>query len=234
MLEIRSLDAFYGKAQALDGVDLTIGENEHVALMGRNGAGKTTTIRSVMGVGPRVEGDIRWNGESIVGEPPESVFSRGITWVPEGRRLFSNLSVEENLILGCRAGEPVQEKMAEVFEIFPRLEERRDQVSGTMSGGEQQMLALGRAIMSDPDILLVDEPFEGLMPILVSELKEVFEALTEQDLSILIADHRASETLELVDRVVVLDKGTVAYSGDARTMLEDEDLRRQYLGVQTT
>jgi branched-chain amino acid transport system ATP-binding protein len=234
VLEIDSLSAFYGKAQVLHDVTMEIGDNEHVAVMGRNGAGKTTTIRSIMGVGPRVEGDIRLDGDSIVGEPPESIFNRGITWVPEGRRLFTNLDVEDNLILGCRRKDAPDDRMAEVYDIFPRLEERKTQISGTLSGGEQQMLALGRALMSDPDFLLVDEPFEGLMPILVTELKDVFESLTDQEFSILIADHRAHETLELVERVVVLDKGAVVHAGDAETMLHDDELRRRYLGVQTT
>lgn len=234
MLEIDSLSAFYGKAQALENVEFTIEANEHVALMGRNGAGKTTTFRSVMGVGPRIDGDIRLDGESIVGEPPESIFSRGITWVPEERRLFTNLTIEENLVLGSRSSSTLSTRKQEVYEIFPRLEERQNQEAGTLSGGEQQMLALGRALMSDPDYLLVDEPFEGLMPILVNELKEVFESLTENEYSILIADHRANETLELVERVIVLDKGSVVYRGPAEELLEDVELRQGLLGVQTT
>lgn len=232
MLEIRNLCASYGEGKVLEDVSFSVRTDEVVALMGRNGAGKTTTFKSIMGLISSVGGDIRFNEDSITGHPPQAVFEAGISWVPEERRLFTNLTVEDNLRIGEKPGRGDSDNRDFVYEIFPRLEERKTQVAGTMSGGEQQMLALGRALASDPNLLLVDEPFEGLMPSLVTELTDVFSRLKQRETAMLIAGHQNDETLAFADRVEVIDGGRIVHSGDADTLLEDTELRQQYLGVQ--
>lgn len=230
MLELRNVNAYYGQAQALHGLSLEIGVDEIVTLLGRNGAGKTTTFRSIMGAGPRVEGDIRFNGENIAGWKPEEIFDLGISWVPEEQRIFPNLTVEENLKMGERSGGQSNDYDA-IFELFPRLEERIDQRAGTMSGGEQQMLALGRALISDPELLLVDEPFEGLMPKLVDEVAETLRELSERDLTMVITEQQTETVLQIADRAIIIEKGKVAYEDDASSLAGNTELQEQYLGV---
>ena len=231
MLELQDIGAYYGKAQALHGLSFDVSPDEIVALLGRNGAGKTTTFRSIMGTGPRVEGTIRFNGENITGLPPEKVFDKGISWIPESQRIFPNLTVEENLKMGVR-GKRAPDNFEEIFELFPRLEERLNQRAGTMSGGERQMLALGRGLVSDPELLLVDEPFEGLMPILVDEVGETLDELAERELSMVITEQQTEAVLEIADRAVIIEKGEVTHVGDAAKLAADNELQERYLGVQ--
>jgi branched-chain amino acid transport system ATP-binding protein len=230
VLEIESLDAYYGKSHVLDELSLTVDSDEIVALMGRNGAGKTTTIRSVLGFVPRIKGAISFNGVSIIDEPPEQVFHHRIGWVPERRRTFSNLTVAENLRMGMTRSTDGN-RIKRVYELFPRLDERRSQRAGTMSGGEQQMLAIGRALVSDPALLLIDEPFEGLMPTLVPQIADVLDDLRSEGVAMLIADQRSQATLNLADRVYVIERGSIVTTGTPEHIHEDETLREQYLGV---
>lgn len=231
MLELHDVDAYYGQSHVLRDLSIDIGDDEIVALLGRNGAGKSTTIRSVMRSGPRVTGEIRVDGTSVVDATPEQVFDLGVSWVPEERRVFPNLTVEENLRMGVRDSGAVPEAYEEVFDLFPRLQERLNQRAGTMSGGESQMLAIGRALVSSPRLLLVDEPFEGLMPKLVDEVVETIQTLADRELSMLIAEQRTDLTLEMADRAYVIEKGELQYAGDASTLAEDQELQETYLGV---
>jgi branched-chain amino acid transport system ATP-binding protein len=232
MLEIDSLHAYYGKSHVLEGLSLNVSSDEIVALMGRNGAGKTTTIRSILGFVPRVEGMIEFEGNSIIHESPENVFNRGITWIPERRRIFSNLTVADNIRMGMTP-DTETEQVKRVYDLFPRLDERRSQQAGTMSGGEQQMLAIARALTSDPDLLLVDEPFEGLMPTLIPEIAEVLGDLGSEGMAMLIADQKAKATLDLADRVYVIERGSIVVSDTPDRLREDDAIREQYLGVRS-
>jgi branched-chain amino acid transport system ATP-binding protein len=232
MLEIDSLHAYYGKSHVLEGLSLNVSSDEIVALMGRNGAGKTTTIRSILGFVPRVEGMIEFDGNSIIHEAPENVFNRGITWIPERRRIFSNLTVADNIRMGMTP-DTETEQVKRVYDLFPRLDERRSQQAGTMSGGEQQMLAIARALTSDPDLLLVDEPFEGLMPTLIPEIAEVLGDLGSEGMAMLIADQKAKATLDLADRVYVIERGSIVVSDTPDRLREDDAIREQYLGVRS-
>jgi len=232
MLEIDSLHAYYGKSHVLEGLSLNVSSDEIVALMGRNGAGKTTTIRSILGFVPRVEGMIEFDGNSIIHEPPENVFNRGITWIPERRRIFSSLTVADNIRMGMTP-DTETEQVKRVYDLFPRLDERRSQQAGTMSGGEQQMLAIARALTSDPDLLLVDEPFEGLMPTLIPEIAEVLGDLGSEGMAMLIADQKAKATLDLADRVYVIERGSIVVSDTPDRLREDDAIREQYLGVRS-
>ena len=232
MLSLNNVDAYYGKSHVLHEVSLEFGSNEIVALLGRNGAGKTTTIRSIMGLMPRVEGEILFKETSLVGMAPDKVFKKGISWVPEEQRIFVNLSVEENLKLGgLHSGKRGPEQYEEVFELFPRLEERREQIARGLSGGERQMLALARALLCDPDLLLVDEPYEGLMPQLVDDVADVLDELSERDMSIFMTEQKMDDTLRLADRAYVMENGQIVYEGDANELLEDTELRERLLGV---
>lgn len=232
MLEIDSLHAYYGKSHVLEGLSLNVSSDEIVALMGRNGAGKTTTIRSILGFVPRVEGMIEFDSNSIIHEPPENVFNHGITWIPERRRIFSNLTVADNIRMGMTP-DTETEQVKRVYDLFPRLDERRSQQAGTMSGGEQQMLAIARALTSDPDLLLVDEPFEGLMPTLIPEIAEVLGDLGSEGMAMLIADQKAKATLDLADRVYVIERGSIVVSDTPDRLREDDAIREQYLGVRS-
>lgn len=232
MLTLTDVNAYYDKSHILHDVTLEVGDDEIVALLGRNGAGKTTTIGSVMGVVPRIEGTITFGDEDIAKLPPDEVFHRGISWIPERRRIFTNLTVKENLKMGENAETPDTD-YEEIFELFPRLQERIDQKTGTMSGGEQQMLTIGRALLSDPDLLLVDEPFEGLMPTLVNEVVEVLSELQSRNISMLLTEQNTEKTLPLADRVYIISSGEIVFEGAPDDLAADEDLQRQYLGVQS-
>lgn len=231
MLELDSVNAYYGKSHILHDVSMRIDSNEIVALLGRNGAGKTTTCRSIIGVIPRIEGTITMNGENIAGLPPDKVYNHGIAWIPERRRIFANLTVTENLEMGLNDQSKREERFREVFDLFPRLEERTDQQGGTMSGGEQQMLAIGRALVSQPDLILVDEPFEGLMPMLVQDVADALEELAQKEIAMLIADQKTEETLRLADRASIIENGRIVHEDDAASIAENSALQEQYLGV---
>lgn len=233
MLEIRSLDGYYDKSHVLHDVTLSVEDDEAVALLGRNGAGKTSTIRSIMGVEIRTEGTITLAGEEVGDLPPDDRSRRGIAWVPERRRIFPNLTVNENLRMGeqRKHDRETSEAYAQVFDLFPRLEERRQQKAGTMSGGEQQMLSLGRALIAEPDLLLVDEPFEGLMPTLVDDIADILKDLKSRDLTMLIAEQQTERTLQITDRAYIIENGDIVYDGPSEELLADRELQKQYLGV---
>jgi branched-chain amino acid transport system ATP-binding protein len=230
-LDVRSLSASYGKSRIIRNISFSVDKNQTVALLGRNGAGKTTTIKSIMGVTPpQTTGEIRLDGEDLSNIPLHKRFKKGISWVPERRRIFTNLTVTENLEMGHIRKDRDGNKN-EILELFPRLEERLSQKAGTMSGGEQQMLTLGRALISSPDIMLIDEPFEGLMPSLVDDFVNAIESLSERDMSIIITEQKTQEILQLADVVLILQNGELVFSGDPLRIKENPELQEEYLGV---
>nr|WP_246188740.1 ABC transporter ATP-binding protein [Nitratireductor arenosus] len=226
LLEAAGLETFYGASQALFGVDLAVGEGEVVALMGRNGMGKTTTIRSICGLNPPRAGTLSFAGSSLRGLRPHRVARLGIGLVPEGRRCFPNLTVEENLTAAARAGAWTHTR---IETLFPRLAERRRQYADTLSGGEQQMLAVGRALMTNPKLLILDEATEGLAPVIRQDIWSSIRKLKEEGLAILVVDKTMSELLPVADRCVVLEKGTTVWSGLPEEL--SDDIRNRYLGV---
>jgi branched-chain amino acid transport system ATP-binding protein len=234
MLEVRDLHAGYGEAQVVRGVSLDVGAGEIVALLGRNGMGKTTLIRSIMGLAPpRISaGSINWRGENLVGLRPHHIADRKIAIVPQGRRLFASLTVTEHLTMlksaRAKAGWTVQR----VFALFPRLAERRHHRGGQLSGGERGMLAVGRALMIDPELILMDEPSEGLAPVMVQHLEEIMLDLKREGLSILLVEQNLYSALAVADRVTILETGQIVHQGDAGSMAGETELLLQRLGVQ--
>jgi branched-chain amino acid transport system ATP-binding protein len=226
LLSVSGIETFYGASQALFGVDLEVGEGEVAALMGRNGMGKTTTIRSILGLTPARAGSIRFDGAEIRGLKPHRIARLGLGLVPEGRRCFPNLTVAENLLAAARPG---RWTMAGIEELFPRLAERRSQMARTLSGGEQQMLAIGRALMTNPRLVILDEASEGLAPVIRADIWAVLRALKAQGQSILIVDKTLAELLPAADRCFVLEKGRTVWSGRPDAL--DADLQNRYLGV---
>ena len=233
MLRVEGLDAGYGDAQALFGVSFDIGAGEAVTLIGRNGMGKTTTIRAIMGLNPPRGGSVHFEGARIDGLPPHEIARRGIGLVPEGRQIFVRLSVEENLVATAanrtKASEPWT--LARVFALFPRLEERRDQSAGTLSGGEQQMLAIGRALMTNPRLLILDEATEGLAPLIRQDIWNCLGALRAQGLSILVVDRNLDALMRLADRHNVVEKGRVVWSGTSTELAAQRAQIEQRIGV---
>jgi len=228
MLEVDAIHTYYGESHVLHGVSLSVGPGEVVALLGRNGAGKTTAIRSIVGFTPPRVGRVVWEGTAIERWPAHRIARRGIALVPQGRRIFAPLSVRENLTLGARATGWTLER---VFELFPRLRERQAQAGGTLSGGEQQMLAIGRALMTNGRLLVLDEPSEGLAPIVVREIGRIVEALKGAALSILLVEQNYHLALRVADRVYVMNKGQIVHEGSPAGLEADEDVKRRYLGV---
>jgi branched-chain amino acid transport system ATP-binding protein len=228
MLEVAGLETFYGPSQALFGVDLSVGEGQMVALLGRNGMGKTTTLRSICGLTPARAGSVRYLGEDIIGLPAFKVARRGIGLVPEGRRCFANLTVRENLVATAR-GEGWN--MASVTALFPRLGERAGQIARTLSGGEQQMLAIGRALMTNPRLLILDEATEGLAPVLRREIWAAIRDVKGRGQAILVVDKNLKDLLPLSDACVILEKGVSVWSGSAAELAQDATLQDRYLGV---
>ena len=234
ILEVEQVDLFYGDAQALDGVSLMAAEGELVAIVGANGAGKSSLIRTIAGIETPRAGRVRFRGTDITGEPSHRVCNLGIGQVAEGRQVFPSLTVHENLEMGAlvpRARGRMKESMEEVFVLFPRLAERRQQVAGTMSGGEQQMLAIGRCLMSRPDLIMFDEPSLGLAPTLVQELFETIRALNKRGLTILLVEQNVALALEIADRATVLANGEVVLSGTAAQLASSDLVRQAYLGA---
>ena len=233
MLRVEGLDAGYGDAQALFGVSFNIGAGEAVTLIGRNGMGKTTTIRAIMGLNPPRGGSVHFEGARIDGLPPHDIARRGIGLVPEGRQIFVRLSVEENLVATAanrtKAAEPWT--LARVFALFPRLEERRAQSAGTLSGGEQQMLAIGRALMTNPRLLILDEATEGLAPLIRQDIWNCLGALRAQGLSILVVDRNLDALMRLADRHNVVEKGRVVWSGSSGELAAQRAQIEQRIGV---
>jgi branched-chain amino acid transport system ATP-binding protein len=228
MLDVEAIQTYYGDSHILHGVSVRVGAGEAVALLGRNGAGKTTLIRSIAGFTPPRQGRVVLEGEPVEAWPAHRIARRGLALVPQGRRIFAPLTVRENLTLGARAGEWTLER---VYALFPRLGERALQSGGTLSGGEQQMLAIGRALMTNGRMLVLDEPSEGLAPIVVREIGRVVSALKDERLSILLVEQNYHLALRVADRVYVMSKGQIVWAGTPAGLEADEDVKRRYLGV---
>jgi len=233
LLKVSGLKVAYGGIQAVKGVDFEVREGELVTLIGSNGAGKTTTMKAITGTQAAAAGTVEYRGRSIAGQGPWDLVRQGLAMVPEGRGVFTRMTILENLQMGAyvRADKAaIQQDMERVFETFPRLKERRDQLAGTMSGGEQQMLAMGRALMSRPTLLLLDEPSMGLAPIMVDKIFEVVHEVSSQGVTIVLVEQNASRALSIAHRGYVMDSGLITMSGDARQMLSDPKVRAAYLG----
>ena len=233
LLKITGLQVAYGGIKAVKGVDLHVNEGELVTLIGSNGAGKTTTMKAITGTLPPASGDIEYLGKSIKGKGAWDLVKDGLAMVPEGRGVFSRMTIIENLQMGAYIRNDKAEiaaDMEKMFTIFPRLRERKDQLAGTMSGGEQQMLAMGRALMSRPKVLLLDEPSMGLSPIMVDKIFEVVKDVSSQGVTILLVEQNASRALSIADRGYVMESGIVTMNGDAKDLLNDPRVRAAYLG----
>jgi branched-chain amino acid transport system ATP-binding protein len=233
ILELEDVHTYYGSIQALKGISLTVNEGEVVTLLGANGAGKTTTLRSINGLNRPRQGSIRFQGRDITTTPPHEIVKRGIAQSPEGRRLFPRMSVTENLEMGAfqrSDRSEIKADMDRVFELFPRLQERRHQKAGTMSGGEQQMCAIGRALMAQPKLLLLDEPSLGLAPIFVERIFEIIRQINEQGTSILLVEQNALMALDAADRGYVLETGRIVLADAAAALKTNEEVRKTYLG----
>jgi len=233
LLEIKGLSVYYGVIQALKGIDFSVDKGEIVALIGANGAGKTTTLHTISGMLEPKAGEIDFEGRDISKVPGHLRVNMGIAQVPEGRRVFADMTVEENLRMGAytrRDKAELNDTMSMIFDRFPRLKERRSQISGTLSGGEQQMLAMGRALMSKPSILLLDEPSMGLSPIMVNEVFDIIRSVHEDGTTVLLVEQNAKKALNIADRAYVLETGSITTSGKASELLEDDSIRKAYLG----
>ncbi len=233
LLKVSGLKVGYGGIQAVKGVDFEVREGELVTLIGSNGAGKTTTMKAITGGLPFTEGDIQYLGKSIKGQGSWDLVHQGLAMVPEGRGVFTRMTILENLAMGAYIRNDkadIAKDVEMVFETFPRLKERKDQLAGTMSGGEQQMLAMGRALMSRPKVLLLDEPSMGLSPIMVDKIFEVVKDVSSKGVTVLLVEQNASRALGIADRGYVMDSGLITMSGDAKIMLNDPKVREAYLG----
>jgi branched-chain amino acid transport system ATP-binding protein len=233
LLEVGAIHTYYGNIEALKGISLEVDEGEIVTLIGSNGAGKSTTLRSISGLTPPSEGSIRFEGRELAEMAPQDIVQLGISQAPEGRHVFPRMSVRENLELGAflrRDRAKVDEDMTRVYDLFPRLGERDKQKAGTMSGGEQQMLAIGRALMADPTLLLLDEPSMGLAPILVERIYETIEEINKQGTTILLVEQNANFALGVSRRGYVLETGTVAVADESENLRENPDVQKAYLG----
>jgi branched-chain amino acid transport system ATP-binding protein len=233
LLKVTGLKVSYGGIQAVKGVDFEVHEGELVSLIGSNGAGKTTTMKAITGTLPIAGGDIEYLGQSIRGQGPWDLVKQGLAMVPEGRGVFTRMSIIENLQMGAYIRDDKAEIEADIekmFAIFPRLKERKDQLAGTMSGGEQQMLAMGRALMSRPKVLLMDEPSMGLSPIMVDKIFEVGRDVFAQGVTVLLVEQNASRALSIANRGYVMESGVITMTGDAKQMLNDPKVRAAYLG----
>lgn len=233
MLEIKDLEVCYGVIKAIKGVSFEVEQGEVIALIGANGAGKTTILHTVTGLIPAAAGSISFDGHDLKKVPAHKIVSMGMAHVPEGRRIFQQLSVLENLMLGaftCKNKEQIQSDLKKVYGHFPRLEERKNQVAGTLSGGEQQMLAMGRALMSRPRLLLLDEPSMGLSPLLVTEIFDIIKEINEAGTTVLLVEQNAKKALEIADRAYALETGRIILSGKASELMNNEAVKKAYLG----
>ncbi len=233
MLKIDNINVYYGAIHAIKGISLEVREGEIVTLIGANGAGKSTTLRTISGLLKPKDGKISFLGKDIAGKPAHEIVREGISQVPEGRRIFAEMSVLENLELGAfirKDADGIKADMEMVFRRFPRLEERKAQQAGTLSGGEQQMLAMGRALMSRPKLLLLDEPSMGLAPLLIREIFSIIEDINKTGTTILLVEQNANMALSIADRAYVLETGRITLSGDAAKLAASEDVRKAYLG----
>ena len=233
MLKVTDLQVYYGVIQAIKGISFEVNEGEVIALIGANGAGKTTTLQTITGMLQPKAGEIIFEGKDISKIPGHKIVSMGMAHVPEGRRVFAELSVYENLKLGAytrKDKKEIEETLARVYKSFPRLEERKNQLAGTLSGGEQQMLAMGRALMSKPKIILMDEPSMGLSPILVNEIFDIIQAVSESGTTVLLVEQNAKKALSIADRAYVLETGNIVLEGKAKDLLENDSIKKAYLG----
>ena len=234
LLELNGVDAYYGRVQALRGVTITVDQSEVVALIGSNGAGKTTTLRTISGLMHPPSGTIRFAGKDIGRTPAHEIVGLGICQSPEGRRLFPRMQVIDNLRMGAflrKDSAGIQKDMERVFDLFPRLKERTTQLAGTLSGGEQQMLAIGRALMSKPKLLMLDEPSLGLAPILVETIFQIVREINSQGIPILLVEQNAHKALEVAHRAYVLETGSIVQAGSGKELLDSPDVQRAYLGI---
>ena len=233
MLEVKNLEVYYGVIQAIKGISFEVNEGEVIALIGANGAGKTTTLQTITGMLQPKAGEIIFEGKDISKIPGHKIVSMGMAHVPEGRRVFAELSVYENLKLGAytrKDKKEIEETLARVYKSFPRLEERKHQLAGTLSGGEQQMLAMGRALMSHPKIILMDEPSMGLSPIFVNEIFDIIKSVSASGTTVLLVEQNAKKALSIADRAYVLETGKIVLSGKASDLLNNDSIKKAYLG----
>lgn len=233
LLKAEDINVFYGSIHAIKGISFEVREGEIVTLIGANGAGKSTTLSTVAGLLRPRGGDISFMGESLIRTAPDRIVAKGLSLVPEGRRVFLRMTVEENLEMGAytQPSSAMQKDLAHVYELFPRLGERRRQIAGTLSGGEQQMLAMGRALMSHPRLIMMDEPSMGLAPILVEQIFDIIRSLHEDGATILLVEQNAQAALSVADRAYVLETGRIVLSGTGRELLESDEIRKAYLGA---
>ncbi|MBR4656956.1 MAG: ABC transporter ATP-binding protein [Oscillospiraceae bacterium] len=232
MLQAEDLNVYYGSIHAIHGVSFSVNQGEIVTLIGANGAGKSTTLNTVSGLLRSKTGSLTFKGENIGAVAPHNIVRRGIVHVPEGRRIFAHLTVEENLEMGAytRPGRELEDSIADVYDRFPRLKERRRQVAGTLSGGEQQMLAIGRALVCKPSLLMLDEPSMGLAPILVEQVFSIIQEIHESGVTILLVEQNARMALSIADRGYVLETGRVVLTGEGKSLMENDSVRKAYLG----
>lgn len=233
MLEVKDLEVYYGMIQAIKGISFEVNKGEVIALIGANGAGKTTTLHTITGLLSPKKGSVMFEGKDITKIPAHKIVSMGMAHVPEGRRVFADLSVYENLKLGAytrKDKENLNKDLESIYERFPRLAERKNQSAGTLSGGEQQMLAMGRALISKPSIILMDEPSMGLSPILVNEIFDIIESISKSGTTVLLVEQNAKKALSIADRAYVLETGKIVTSGKASELLENDSIKKAYLG----
>ena len=233
MLEVKDLEVYYGMIQAIKGVSFEVNEGEVIALIGANCAGKTTILHTITGLSSPKRGSVIFEGQEISKIPAHKIVTLGMAHVPEGRRVFSQLTVLENLMMGAYTRsdkKEIQETLEMVYKRFPRLEERKNQMAGTLSGGEQQMLAMGRALMSKPKIIVMDEPSMGLSPILVNEIFDIIQAVSAGGTTVLLVEQNAKKALSIADRAYVLETGNITISGDAKQLMNDDAIKKAYLG----
>ncbi len=233
LLEVKNLEVYYGVINALKGISFEVNEGEIVTLIGANGAGKTTTMQSVIGLIPARAGSVIYNGTDITKMPCHKIVHLGMSQVPEGRRIFQELTVYENLLMGAysqKKNTSFKEDIEMIYSRFPRLAERRSQVAGTLSGGEQQMLAIGRALMSHPKLLMLDEPSMGLSPLLVSEVFDIIKDINKDGTTILLVEQNAGKSLAISDRAYVLETGSIVLSGTGKELMESDEIKKAYLG----
>lgn len=233
MLHIENLQVYYGAINAVKGISFDVEQGEIIALIGANGAGKTTILHTITGLVPAKSGSITFNGTELTKTPAHKIVSMGMAHVPEGRRIFQQLTVYENLMLGAftrKDKAEIENSLESVFKRFPRLEERRTQIAGTLSGGEQQMLAMGRALMSHPSIILMDEPSMGLSPLYVSEIFDIIQSVNESGTTVLLVEQNAKKALSVANRAYVLETGKIVLSGDAHELMNNDSVKKAYLG----
>jgi branched-chain amino acid transport system ATP-binding protein len=235
MLEVKDIHSYYGKSHILQGVSMTLNEGELVCLLGRNGVGKSTTLKSIMGLVRPSEGSIRFHGQELIGKQPYEVARLGVGYVPEDRRIFRSLSVHENLLMGVKGSKDAAKNggwtVERVYEKFPKLKDRRDNKGGHLSGGEQQMLTVARTLMGNPQLILIDEPTEGLAPLIVKDVLEMLAAVRNSGVTVLMVEQNFKASIKVADRFYIMGKGQMVFEGNTEALLAAEDVRKNYLEV---